>query len=297
MTNSIKARLLLDCRCELGEGVQWHAGFARLFWTDIHGQKFMACDENGENLKVLELPERLTSFAFDQHDRVLAAFESGLFAVDDWTQLPEQGVRLSTFEPDKPDTRYNDGRCDRQGRFIVGGMNEDGLKPISSLTRFDGATVSTLRQGIGCSNGICFSPDGDKFYFTDTPVGVIWVFDYDKARGEIANQRTFATADIGPGLPDGSCVDREGLVWNARFNGHCVLALATDGSIRTRIDLPVPQVTCACFGGQAMDRLFITTAREDMSDDDTERYPLSGSVFVADVGRQGLAEARCTDLR
>ncbi len=293
---SIQASLLLDCRCELGEGVQWHAGFERLFFTDIHGRKFLTCDASGDDLKTLNLPERLTAFAFDSANRVLAAFESGLFVVESWSQLPDQGVRISSFEPDNRHTRYNDGRCDRSGRFMVGGMDEDGLKPSSSLTRFDGAAVTTLLDGIGCSNGICFSPEGDKFYFADSAVGEIWEFDYDSGDGLSRNRRRFAGADAGPGVPDGSCVDRDGSIWNARFNGSCVLAFAADGALQARVDLPVPQVTCACFGDKALDRLYVTTAKEHMTQDEVRRYPQSGGLFVADVGKQGLSESMCVDL-
>ena len=146
-----KADLLVDCRCELGEGVQWHATTARVWWTDIHGRALWSCDADGGGAEAMDLPERLGSFAFDPDGRLLCAFESGLFRLD-----PETGHcdRLTRFEPDHPTSRYNDGRCDRQGRFVVGGMDEDGLKPTSSLTRYDGRTVETLETGIGVSNSI-----------------------------------------------------------------------------------------------------------------------------------------------
>lgn len=294
--NRIEARLLVDCQCELGEGVQWNDTYQRLFWTDIHGRKFMSCSAGGDDFQSIQLSERLTAFCFDTQQRVLAAFESGLFVCSEWQQLAVQRTCISTFEPENVSTRYNDGRCDRHGRFLVGGMDEDGLQPTSTLTQFDGNEVQTLLSGIGCSNAICFSIDGDRLYFADTSVGEIWAFDYDSGRSEIKNRRLFVAADAAEGFPDGACIDSQGSLWNARFNGFSVVGFDQNGEPISIVQLPVPQVTCACFGGPDLDRLYITTARENFSATDAERYPQSGGLFVAEVGATGLLESRCGDL-
>ena len=295
MTQDLDAALLLDCRCELGEGIQWRGDTQRLYWTDIHGKRFWSCDAEGGAAVTVDLPERLGSFAFDPAGAILAAFESGLFRVDPATWRRE---RLSDFEPDRPSTRYNDGRCDRQGRFLAGGMNEDGLKPSSSLTRYGAAAgvetlgVETLAAGIGCSNAIAFSPDGRRLYFADTPTRTIRAYDYDPAGGPLGRRAVFAEMAEDEGFPDGACVDAEGRLWNAQFNGARVQCFTADGERRTRVRLPVPQVTCCCFGGPALDRLYITTARENMSEEDVAAAPLSGSLFVAEPGATGLEEVR-----
>ncbi len=291
----LEAELLLDCRCELGEGIQWRGDTQRLYWTDIHGKRFWSCDAEGGAVETVDLPERLGCFAFDPAGAILAAFESGLFRVDPATWQRE---RLSAFEPDRPTTRYNDGRCDRQGRFLAGGMNEDGLKPVSSLSRYGAAEggetlgVETLAAGIGCSNAIAFSPDGRRLYFADTPARTIWAYDYDPAGGPLGLRAVFAEMAEDEGFPDGACVDAEGRLWNAQFNGARVQCFTADGERRTRVRLPVPQVTCCCFGGPDLDRLYITTAREDMSEADVAAAPLSGSLFVAAPGATGLEEVR-----
>lgn len=289
MTCEVSADLLLDSKCVLAEGIQWRGDTQRLYWTDIHGSRFWSCDAEGQTVETIDLPERLGSFAFDPAGAILAAFESGLFRVDPQTWQRE---RLSTFEPEQARTRYNDGRCDRQGRFLAGGMNEDGLKPVSSLTRYAGAEVETLVTGVGCSNGIAFSPDGRRLYFTDTPTRRIWAYDYDPADGALGGRTLFAELSGDEGLPDGSCVDAEGRLWNAQFNGHRVQAFSAEGARETLVRLPVPQVTCCCFGGPGLDRLYITTAREHMSDEKVAAAPLSGGIFVADPGAVGLDEVR-----
>ncbi len=290
MKQDLEAELLLDCRCELGEGIQWRADTQRLHWTDIDGKRFWSCDAEGGAVETIDLPERLGSFAFDPAGAILAAFETGLFRVDPATWRRE---RLSDFEPDNPTTRYNDGRCDRQGRFLAGGVNEDGLKPSSSLTRYSAVGgVETLAAGIGCSNAIAFSPDGRRLYFADTPTRTIWAYDYDPAGGPLGLRAVFAELAEDEGLPDGACIDAEGRLWNARFLGGSVQCFTPDGERRTRIRLPVAQVTCCCFGGPGLDRLYITTARENMSPEEVAAAPLSGSLFVAEPGAVGLEEPR-----
>ena len=286
----MKAELLIDSKCILAEGIQWRVDQQRLWWTDIHGCGLWHCDADGNDAVRIETPERLGSFAFDPDGRILAAFESGLFR---WDLERGRLERLTQFEPDKPTTRMNDGRCDRQGRFLAGGMNEDELKPASSLIRYDGDRAETIRQNIGCSNSICFSPDGSAMYFADTPTRTILRMPYDVETGEVGQEEPFVSVDNeDEGFPDGTCVDADGALWNGRFNGFRVQQTHADGSQGLRNDLPVPQVTCACFGGPDLDRLYITTAREHMSEAQIAEHPLSGGIFVAEPGARGLPEDR-----
>ena len=236
----MQAELLVDCDNILGEGVQWNADLQRLWWTDIHGRRLWNCDADGARAEAIELSERLGSFAFDQQNRILAAFESGLFRLD---LDADRCERLTEFEPDQPTTRYNDGRCDPAGRFVVGGMNEDGLKPTSSLTRYDGQSLKTLATGIGVSNSICFSPDGRWMYFTDTPTRTIRRYPYDPETGDIGKAQPFYLTPDRAGYPDGTCVDENGALWNARFWGGCVQQILADASNGARVEVPAPQVT------------------------------------------------------
>lgn len=288
----IQADLLLDAKCTLAEGIQWRTDQQRLWWTDIHGCALWSCDADGGTIERITTPERLGCFAFDPDGHLLCAFESGLFK---WDRDGDRFERLTDFEPNHPTSRLNDGRCDRQGRFVTGGIDEDGMKSTSSVIRYTAGQAETLLTGIGCSNSICFSPDGRAMYFADSLTRVIHKFAYDPATGDMgAGQPFYETAD--GGSPDGSCVDAEGAIWNAFWcadggTGH-VQQILTDGSEGQRINVDAPQVSCACFGGPNLDRLFITTARENMTDEDIAAHPLSGGIFVAEPGAVGLPEDR-----
>lgn len=283
----MKAELLIDAKCILGEGVQWDG--ARVWWTDIHGRALWSCDAEGGQLETIKTIERLGSFAFDPEGKILAAFESGLFR---WDIERDRLERLTDFEPGHPTSRLNDGRCDRAGRFVVGGIDEDGLKPTSSVIRYDGERTEELRTRVGVTNSICFSPDGRWMYFADTPSKVIERYPYDPETGRLGAPAAFFTVAGEAGFPDGSCVDAAGALWNARFWGGRVQEILPNGTEGRRIDVDAPQVTCACFGGPKLDRMFITTAREHFTEEQAQAHPLSGGLFVAEPGVAGMPESR-----
>lgn len=285
----MKASLIVDAQNILGEGVQWNPDHRRVWWTDIHGKTLWSCDADGGAVETLQTPERLGSFAFDPNNKILAAFESGLFR---WDIEGDKLERLTEFEPDHPSSRLNDGRCDRQGRFVVGGIDEDGMKRTSSVVRFNGRTQETLLSGIGCTNSICFSPDGRWMYFADSVVPKIQRFAYDLDTGALGVAKDFSILKGGTDAADGSCVDSEGAIWNARFGPGIVQRILPDGRDEMTITLDAPNVTCACFGGDSLDRLYITTARENMTDAEIARTPSSGGLFIAEPGVCGLPEGR-----
>lgn len=285
----MEAELLVDAKCTLAEGIQWRADQQRLWWTDIHGCALWSCDQDGGAVERRPTPERLGAFAFDPAGHLLCAFESGLFR---WDLEGDRLDRLTDFEPMHPTSRMNDGRCDRQGRFVVGGIDEDGLKPTSSVMRYGAGRVETLLTGVGCSNSICFSPDGRWMYFADTPNGEIRRFAYGAGGGALGPAVVISADPAVGGHPDGSCIDSTGALWNARFNGGGVQQVLPDGALGAWVAVDAPQVTCACFGGTDLDQLFITTARENMTPAEVEAHPLSGGIFVARPGVRGLPEDR-----
>ncbi len=154
--------------------------------------------------------------------------------------------------------------------------------------------VTLLDQGIICSNGPCWSPDGRTFYFNDTWSGEIWFYDYDLKTGGVANRRTFAKVDTrGGGAADGSTVDAEGCLWNALVYDGKLTRYAPDGSVDRVIDMPVKKVTSVMFGGPNLDVLYVTS----MAKPPLPRFPgdgvLRGSLFaIYDLGIRGIPEPR-----
>jgi L-arabinonolactonase len=281
--------LAVDCRNMLGEGVTWDHAAQRLYWVDIEASELWTLDPAGEGTTTHKAAERITCVAPRRGGGFLAAFASGFAFYD-----PATGTRedLHAFEPENPRTRLNDGRVDRGGRLVAGGFDEENGEAVSSVVRLDpDRQLTTLFDGVACANGICFSPAGDLMYFADSPARTMWVFDYDAATGDVANRRVVSRFDDQPGQPDGSCIDADGCIWNAQWNGRRVVRFMPDGRVDRVVPVPALNPTCVSFGGAHLDVLYITTARYLMSSHQLKAHPESGALFAIVPGVKGVPDA------
>ena len=234
------------------------------------------------------LPEVIGSIAFCESGRLLAATKSGIGFFDAASGSLETIARP---ESHLPDNRFNDGRCDRQGHFWAGTMSDLRRDPVGTLYRMDESfTCTPLRNAIVIPNSLAWSPDGRTMYFADTMRHTIWAWDYDPATGNATRERVFA--DTGAGRPDGSCVDADGCLWNADYGGWRLVRYTPAGKVDRTIALPVANPTCCCFGGDGLDLLYVTTARQRLTPGELAAQPLAGSVLALRPGATGLAESR-----
>jgi sugar lactone lactonase YvrE len=187
---------------------------------------------------------------------------------------------LAAVEQDRPETRMNDGACDRTGRFYAGTMAADESPGLATLYRLDpNLNVTTLATGLGISNGIGWSPDERLMYYIDSLEHRVDIFDYDPATGAIEGRRKFAAVGGGDVVPDGLTVDADGDIWVAVWGGGAVLRHDPDGRVRQTLEVPATQVTSCVFGGQDLDRLYITTAAGGGA--------APGALFVVEPGVTG----------
>lgn len=283
------AELLVDCRNQHGEGIFWNPADGLVWWTDIEGRSLWSYDPESRASKEYQMQDRVCCFAPRAGGGLIAAFADRVSLLD--LDGGSEDV-IHRFEPENPETRLNDGRTDRAGRFVLGGMNEGSGKADSSVISVDiDLSVRTLFDGVACANSTCFTADGATMFFADTPDREIVAFDYDTATGNLSNRRLHGDFSDEPGLPDGSCVDAEGGVWNAEWEGRRVVRVAPDGQIDTIIDVPVWKPTCCAFGGPNLDTLYITTSRLMSSSDVLEKEPESGGLFAVKPGIIGVADA------
>jgi L-arabinonolactonase len=284
----VRAELVVDCRNAHGEGVLWSHEHGLLMWTDINGERIWTYDPATGAQRSYKTPGRVGCFAPRQgrpgHE-LIAGFADA-FAFLDLTSGRREDI--AAFEPDLPTTRLNDGRTDRAGRFIAGGMDEAALAPISSVWRVDADRgVTRLFGGVSCANSACFSPDGKRMYFADSPTKTIVAYDYEPVSGRLGEKRVVAKVD---GVPDGSCVDSEGCIWNAVWEGYRVERWSPDGKLVQTVEVPVRKPTCCAFGGADLSTLYITTSRLMEGDDILRREPTAGSLYSAKPGARGLAD-------
>ncbi len=200
---------------------------------------------------------------------------------------------LCTPETDRPGNRFNDAKCDRAGRFWVGSLAIDTTPAKGALWRIDAdGTATRMDDGHHISNGLGWSPDDRRMYFTDSGKRVIWVYDFDADAGTLSNRRPFVDVPESTGVPDGLAVDEEGFVWSAGWDGWNITRYAPDGRVDRVVHLPVPRPTSCAFGGPDRRTLFITTARIRLSAGLLAEAPLSGSILAVDVLVRGQAETR-----
>jgi sugar lactone lactonase YvrE len=295
---SIGVSTAVACHNQLGEGSYWDARRGLLWWLDVPlPSKLFSLDPATGAVKSYDMPEMITSVrAKKDGTGLIVACHSGISSFDYATGKLTHVLRP---EPQKPYNRSNDGGTDARGRFWFGTM-QNNIQPngapidltegAGTLYRLDpDMTLTPFETGIWVSNTVAWSPDNRTMYFCDTASGIISAYDFDLDDGVLSNKRPFAEFDRG--APDGSCVDADGGLWNARWDGGCVVRFNPRGEVDTVIDLPVAKVTSCAFAGPDLADLYITTATYGMSEADFAEAPESGNLFVCRPGVKGLAAA------
>lgn len=272
----------------LGECPLWDERERMLWWVDSRWPALKRFDPATGAVMMQVLPEVVGSIALRVQGGLLAATKSGLHLLDGSGGALEPRANP---EAHLPENRFNDGRCDRAGRFWAGTMCDARRDPTGSLYRFDADFACTkLRNAIIIPNGLAFSPDNRTMYFADTNRHTIWAWDYDLASGAASNERVFA--DTGEGRPDGSCVDADGGLWNAQYGGGCLVRYAPTGKVDRVVQVPVANPTCCAFGGDDLGTLYVTTATQRLSHEELAQQPLAGSLLALRPGVKGLPEGR-----
>jgi L-arabinonolactonase len=278
---------VLAVQNELGEGPVWNVEEQALYWVDILEGHLHRLHPASGRREFFDAGLAVGALAFRASGGLVLATENG-FAF--WDPRNQQLQVVADPEADRPDSRFNDGAVDRQGRFWAGTMGEG---PTSALYRLDpDGSVHTMETGITISNGIGWSPDNRTMYYTDTPLRVIYAYDFDPASGAIENRRSFVHVPDGDGLPDGLTVDSEGFVWSACWDGWKVIRYDPDGGVERKVELPVQRPTSCTFGGPDLDELYITSAWIALSAAERKDQPLAGDLFRLKTNVRGLEEPR-----
>ena len=283
-------------RSSVGECPMWRAAERALYWIDIPAQTLVRYVPDTARRTEWSLPERIGSFAFARDGGVLAALETGRFAVTLYEPAPnaragEASVRLlAEVAHEAARMRFNDGRCDRQGRFWSGTMVQDAAAPdpagkLYRYTAQDGLSAPVV-NGLCTQNGLAWSPDGRTMYLSDSHASsrLIWAFDYDIDDGVPTNRRVFADLHDYTGRPDGAAVDAEGCYWICANDAGRVLRFTPEGRLERSVAVPVAKPSMCAFGGPNLDVLYVATiCPAQVGDQD-------GLVFAIDVGVRGLPE-------
>lgn len=288
MTRTLEADVAFTGRATLGEGPAWDAAGERLIWVDIaecavHELRQAAGGGQKES-RAWVVPEEVGAAAPRASGGLLLAVRSGLATLDEDGTYAE----LAPVEADRPNNRMNDAKCDPQGRLWAGTMTDrDPDVDDAALYRLDpDGSIHTVLADVRLSNGMGWSPDERTFYYIDTRSGGVDAFDFDPADAAISNRRRLVDVADG-GKPDGMTTDDEGCLWVAAIGSGQVRRYTPRGDLDTVVNLPATRVTSCAFGGPGRAHLFMTTAREQLSDRELTEQPHAGDVFHCEPGVTG----------
>jgi sugar lactone lactonase YvrE len=281
-------RCVLPWEATVGESPVWSSAERRLYWIDIQGRRVHAFDPSIGTNTTFELPEIVTSVALRAAGGLLLTLEKDFALFDPTTKSLR---RIGTVEVDVPNNRFNDGKCDPQGRFFAGTMDaKNWSAPAGHLFRMNADhSVTTVQSDVVCSNGCGWSPDGRTMYYIESFRYAVYAYDFEPETGALSNRRAFVAIDRGEGgFPDGMTVDSEGFVWCNLVGLGQIRRYDPQGRLERVLQLPVPRATDCTFGGRDGKTLFITSARETMTAEQLAAAPLSGSLFAYDSHTAGL---------
>ena len=280
---------VVDARAELGEGTIWDPAAGVLWWIDIWGKLIHRYNPATGADDTWEAPEYLGCIGLRAKGGLVLTMVSGFYFFD-----PVTGKFDAIIDPEShlSDTRFNDGKPDRQGRFWSGSMFEvPGRKVefIASLYRMDkDLSVHRMIDGIGCCNGLAWSPDSKTMYFSDSHTTIVRAYDFDAVTGDIANRRTFIDMTVTGGVADGATIDAEGCYWVTIPVTSKVCRYDPTGKLMQTIVLPTDLPTCCEFGGPNLDILYVTTAVLKRPEEHFKDQRNPGGLFALDVGVKGL---------
>jgi sugar lactone lactonase YvrE len=274
-------------RAVLGESPIWSPGERALYWVDIKLHTVYRLWTTTGRREQWNVGSDVGSIGLRAAGGLVLALRTGFAFLDTASGRVTPAVDP---EPDTPETRLNDGKVDRAGRYWVGSTH-DRTEPVGKLYSIaPDLTVRAHDHGIIMPNAICWSPDNRTMYFADSYVSTIFAYEFDIERGAVRNRRVFATLADDDGKPDGATVDAEGYLWNARINAGTLARYAPDGRLERLLELPTRRPTCVAFGGEDLRTLYVTTSTSRMDDAQLAAEPLAGAVLAIRVDVPGIAE-------
>lgn len=276
--------LIKNSQSILAEGPVYNEKENSLYWTDIKDKKIYKYNLIEEKVIKYQFDKKIGTFAFTNKNKIIAACEDGFY----YLNLEEETMSF-IYNPEEeiPENRFNDGKCDIQGRFYAGTMDDKEEKTCGSLYFYEKNNIRKIESNLGISNGLGWNKSNTKFYLTDSPKREIYEYDYDINTGYISNKKIFAKIKEEDGFPDGLTLDDDDNIYSCHWDGFKITKYSPTGKILEIIKLPVPNISSCCFGGKDFDILFITSARKGLSTEDLKKYPLSGHVFKLKLNVSG----------
>lgn len=285
--NTSNPTIALDSHALLGESPLWSPHEGVLYWLDCLQPAIHSFNPQTAANKSTILNQIVTSISLYSENSLLVTVEEGYA----FANLLTGSLTLIGNPYAHQAVIFNDGKCDREGRFWSGTAAKDWQSPIGVLFQLSAdLKFKPMDKGFILSNGIGFSPDNKYLYFSDSSAHTIYRYDFDLSSGAITNKKAFIIIPDSEGLPDGMTVDAQGNLWVAMWDGWSINRYDPQGKKIDSIKLPIPRPTSVAFGDRDLSTLYITSARIGLSEEQLKLSPLSGSLFAMQTSFKGLPE-------
>lgn len=287
----VTVRCVIEAGNTVGESPVWSAPEQALYWVDILAPAIYRWHPASGARREWPMPAAVGSIGLREDGGIVAALRTGFHLFD-----PDSGelTFIAHPEPDVPSNRLNDGKVAPDGSFWAGTMDDRSDKePVGALYRLSPAgEVRRMAHGFKVSNGLAWSPDGSVLYHSDSRAAVIWRRSHDMTNGAIGDPQTFVALPAEWGRPDGGAVDAEGCYWGCGIGAGRVNRFSPTGELVSWIELPVTHPTMPCFGGPDLKTLYVTSLRENFTQEQLQATPLAGGLFEVELEVAGAPVAR-----
>ena len=276
----------------LGESPVWSLREQALYWVDLRAPCLLRLDPVSRALSQWPMPALIGAVVPGARGDLFVALADGVHRFD-----PRTGATTALFapEPASAGNRLNETKADRCGRLWTSTMRDFGAAVTGALYRVTSpGDVARMISRVCVPNGLAWSPDDRTMYFADTRDGAIRAYAFARATGMLGDMHVVVDPQRLPGRPDGATVDADGCLWSARYGGGCVARITPSGRVDRVIGLPVTNVTSCAFGDADLRTLYITTARQKLTEAQLAREPDAGALFAVRVDASGLPEPECT---
>ncbi len=294
--DAMKIELLLDAHAIIGESPTWVASEQAIYWIDVKAPALHRVDLRTRAVRRWRMPSDVGGFALAEAANgtpaaAVVALRDGLFRLD----LASGALTMLAAPPfDPASTRFNEGACDRDGRFWIGTMfdpmpgagDDPVLATLHSFTLAGGLRPEP--DAAELHNGMAWSADDRLFYLAHSQRREIFIFDYETVSGRLGRRREFASISEQPGIPDGAAIDEEGGYWCALHGGGRLRRYLPDGTLDREIMLPVSQPTMCAFAGDALDLMVVTSASDRLTPRQLAAEPHAGGLFCLRPGVTGI---------
>ncbi|XP_059993884.1 regucalcin [Lagenorhynchus albirostris] len=291
--SSAKIECVLRENWRCGESPVWEEASNSLLFVDIPAKKVCRWDSLSKEVQQVTVDAPVSSVAL-RHSGGYVATVGTKFCALNWED--QSAVVLATVDKDKKNNRFNDGKVDPAGRYFAGTMAEETAPAVlerhqgSLYSLFPDHHVEKYFDQVDISNGLDWSLDHKIFYYIDSLSYSVDAFDYDLQTGKISNRRSVYKLEKEEQIPDGMCIDVEGKLWVACYNGGRVIRLDPETGKRLRtVKLPVVKTTSCCFGGKDYSEMYVTSARDGIDPEGLLQQPEAGGIFkITGLGVKGI---------